>query len=374
MVNRSIQTRIFDRLKDNKAIIILGPRQVGKTTLLEQLFSSNPKTLWLNGDEHSTRVLLENVNTSKWKQILGNAETLIIDEAQRIQEIGLKIKLITDQIKNVKVILSGSSAFELKNQINEPLTGRKWEYELYPFSFQELSNHTNLVQELSNLENRLVFGCYPEVVNHSGNAREYLESLAESYLFKDIFMWQQIKKPEKLLKLLQAIAFQVGNEVSYHELGNMVGLDNQTVENYITTLERAFVIFRLQPLSLNLRKELKTKRKIYFYDNGIRNAIIAQFSAIETRTDIGALWENYFISERLKMNACNGIKVNRYFWRTSDQQEIDYIEFRDGVYQTFELKWNPNKSSKLSKTFASAYPNNSYNVINRQNYFEFLLT
>jgi uncharacterized protein len=269
---------------------------------------------------------------------------------------------------------SGSSAFELKNQINEPLTGRKWEYELYPFSFQELSNHTNLVQELSNLENRLVFGCYPEVVNHSGNAREYLESLAESYLFKDIFTWQQIKKPEKLLKLLQAIAFQVGNEVSYNELGNMVGLDNQTVENYITTLERAFVIFRLQPLSMNLRKELKTKRKIYFYDNGIRNAIIAQFSPIETRTDIGALWENYFISERLKMNAYNGIKVNSYFWRTSDQQEIDYIESRDGVYQTFELKWNPNKSPKLSKTFASAYPNNSYNVINRQNYFEFLLT
>jgi len=374
MIKRSIQARITDRLKDNKAIIILGPRQVGKTTLLDQLFSSNPKTLWLNGDEQSTRVLLENVNTTKWKQILGNAETLIIDEAQRIQEIGLKIKLITDQIKNVKVILSGSSAFELKNQINEPLTGRKWEYELYPFSFQELSNHTNLVQELSNLENRLVFGCYPEVVNHSGNAREYLESLAESYLFKDIFTWQQIKKPEKLLKLLQAIAFQVGNEVSYNELGNMVGLDNQTVENYITTLERAFVIFRLQPLSMNLRKELKTKRKIYFYDNGIRNAIITQFSAIETRTDIGALWENYFISERLKMNACNGIKVNRYFWRTSDQQEIDYIESRDGVYQTFELKWNPNKSPKLSKTFASAYPNNSYNVINRQNYFEFLLT
>ncbi|MDP4663352.1 MAG: ATP-binding protein [Salibacteraceae bacterium] len=374
MINRSIQARIIDRLKDNKAIIILGPRQVGKTTLLDQLFSSNPKTLWLNGDEQSTRVLLENVNTTKWKQILGKAETLIIDEAQRIQEIGLKIKLITDQINNVKVILSGSSAFELKNQINEPLTGRKWEYELYPFSFQELSNYTNLVQELSNLENRLVFGCYPEVVNHSGNAREYLESLAESYLFKDIFTWQQIKKPEKLLKLLQAIAFQVGNEVSYNELGNMVGLDNQTVENYITTLERAFVIFRLQPLSMNLRKELKTKRKIYFYDNGIRNAIIAQFSAIETRTDIGALWENYFISERLKMNAYNGIKVNTYFWRTSDQQEIDYIEFRDGVYQTFELKWNPNKSCKLSKTFASAYPNNSYNVINRQNYFEFLLT
>ncbi len=374
MIKRSIQARITDRLKDNKAIIILGPRQVGKTTLLDQLFSSNPKTLWLNGDEQSTRVLLENVNTTKWKQILGNAETLIIDEAQRIQEIGLKIKLITDQIKNVKVILSGSSAFELKNQINEPLTGRKWEYELYPFSFQELSNHTNLVQELSNLENRLVFGCYPEVVNHSGNAREYLESLAESYLFKDIFTWQQIKKPEKLLKLLQAIAFQVGNEVSYNELGNMVGLDNQTVENYITTLERAFVIFRLQPLSMNLRKELKTKRKIYFYDNGIRNAIITQFSAIETRTDIGALWENYFISERIKMNAYNGIKVNSYFWRTSDQQEIDYIESRDGVYQTFELKWNPNKSPKLSKTFASAYPNNSYNVINRQNYFEFLLT
>ncbi|MBU6340121.1 MAG: ATP-binding protein, partial [Bacteroidetes bacterium] len=307
MIKRILEQRIRDRLFTGKAIILIGPRQTGKTTLLHTIFGNEPGVQWLNGDDPETRLLLEEVTTLKWKRMLGESKVLVLDEAQRIADIGLKLKLITDQIPEVQVVASGSSAFELANRINEPLTGRKWAYHLFPLSYAEMEAHHGFIEENRRIPERLVYGYYPEVVNHPGQEQEFLSQLMDSFLYKDILMWERIQKPEKLTRLLQALAFQVGNEVSYNELGQIVDLDNQTVENYINLLEQTFVIFRLQPLSRNLRKELKTKRKIYFYDNGMRNAIIAQFQPLELRQDVGALWENWLISERKKALHYQGI-------------------------------------------------------------------
>ncbi|MEI7587173.1 ATP-binding protein [Runella sp.] len=372
MVTRFLEQRIRAKLFKGKAILLIGPRQTGKTTLLNTIFKNESQTLWLNGDDPETRLLLEDVSVTKWKRILGENKVLILDEAQRISDIGLKLKLITDQIPEIQVVASGSSAFELANQIKEPLTGRKWEFQLFPISFAEMEAHHGFVEEHKRLSERLIYGYYPEVVNHPGEERDVLSQLADSFLFKDILMWERIKKPEKLTRLLQALAFQVGSEVSYHELGQIIDLDNQTVENYITLLEQTFIIFRLPPLSRNLRKELKRKRKIYFYDNGMRNAIIAQFQPLELRQDVGALWENWLISERKKTLHYQGIHANTFFWRTQDQQEIDYIEERDGKMWAYEMKWSAKAKPSFSKTFTQAYPEHELQFINRDNYFEWL--
>jgi uncharacterized protein len=296
----------------------------------------------------------------------------VIDETQRISDIGIKLKLITDQLSDIQLIATGSSSFDLANKINEPLTGRKWEYRLFPLSFQEMVNHHGLLKERRLLSHRLIYGYYPDVVTHSGNEKEILKQLTDSYLYKDILMWENIKKPEKLLKLLQALALQIGNEVSYNELGKLIGLDNQTVEKYIQLLEKTFIIFRLGAFSRNLRKELKKGRKIYFYDNGIRNALIANFSQPELRTDIGGLWENFMISERQKYIHYEDIWVNNYFWRTQDQQEIDYIEENHNLLHAYEIKWNSKTVSKLSKTFSGAYPNHTFSLVNPDNFESFL--
>jgi len=373
MIERSLKQLIEANLNTGKAIIILGARQTGKTTLLKQLFSNNEGVIWLNGDEPDTIALFDNPSSTLLDKSFAGHSIVVIDEAQRIQNIGLKLKLITDQITTLQVIATGSSAFELSNKINEPLTGRKWEFNLYPFSFDELVKHNGLLNEKRLLTHRLIYGCYPEVVVTPGNEKQLLKQLSDSYLFKDILMWEQIKKPEKLINLLRAIALQLGSEVSYNELGNLIGLDNQTTEKYIRLLEKTFVIFKLPAFSRNLRKELKRGRKIYFYDNGIRNALIANFSLPELRSDIGALWENYLISERIKYLQYNNVWANSYFWRTQDQQEIDYIEERDGVLYAWEFKWNTNKRVKLSKTFMETYPNHQFSVINPGNYEDFLM-
>lgn len=372
MINRKLTDQITARLGQGKAIILTGPRQTGKTTLLKSIFKNVNNVLWLNGDDPETRLLLENVTTTKWQRIIGPNKTLVLDEAQRISDIGLKLKLVTDQIPQVQVVASGSSAFELANQVNEPLTGRKWHFHLFPLSFSEMEAHHGFPEENRRLSDRLVFGYYPDVINHPGEERDVLSQLTDSYLYKDILMWQRIKKPEKLTKLLQALAWQLGSEVSFHELGQITDLDNQTVENYITLLEQTFLIFRLPPLSRNLRKELKTKRKIYFYDNGIRNAIIAQFQPLELRQDTGPLWENWLISERKKILHYQHIPANTFFWRTQDQQEIDYIEEREGKMWAHELKWNPKAKARFSKSFTRAYPQHETAFVNRENYFEFL--
>ncbi len=372
MIKRELEAQIRAKLFSGKAIQITGPRQTGKTTLLKSIFEERNDVLWLNGDDPETRLLLEDVSTVKWKRIIGGQKIVVLDEAQRIGDIGLKLKLVTDQIPEVQVIASGSSAFELANSINEPLTGRKWHYHLFPVSFGEMEKHHGFIEENRRLHDRLIFGYYPEVVNNSGQEQEVLTQLTDSYLYKDILMWERIKKPEKLTKLLQALAYQLGNEVSFHELGQIIDLDNQTVENYVTLLEQTFLIFRLPPLSRNLRKELKTKRKIYFYDNGIRNAIIAQFQPLELRQDTGALWENWLISERMKMLHHHNIPANTFFWRTQDQQEIDYVEERNGKMWAYEMKWNPKAKFSFSKTFTRAYPQHETFFVNRDNYFEFL--
>ena len=374
MIKRAIADPISDISKAGKAILIFGPRQTGKTTLLHQLFDNQSKTLWINGDEPDVQHLFETATSSRLASLFGDNTTIILDEAQRIPGIGLSLKLVTDMLKHIKVIATGSSAFDLANRIQEPLTGRKREFFLFPFSFGELVSHHGILEEKRLLSHRLVFGSYPEVVNHPGNEKEVLKSLTDSFLYKDILMVEGLKKPSRIVALLQALAYQVGNEVSYSELGRTVGLDNQTVEKYIDLLEKTFVIFRIGALNRNLRKELKRGRKIYFYDNGIRNALIAQFGSIELRQDRGSLWENYLMSERQKLIRYGNLWVNSYFWRTQDQQEIDYVEEEDSRFRAWEFKWSPNSRVRLSKTFANAYPETEFKVITPENVEDFLIS
>lgn len=372
MINRIINKQIVEKLNTGKAILVFGPRQTGKTTLLHQVLDQTKDVLWLNGDESDIQKLFENASSTRLKAIFGHSRVIVIDEAQRIANIGLSLKLITDQLPEYQIVATGSSAFELANKTQEALTGRKWEFFLFPLSFGEMIAHHGFIEEKRMVSHRLIYGSYPEVVVNPGKEKEILKQLTDSFLYKDILMLEGLKKPAKLVALLQALAFQIGNEVSYNELGRTVGLDNQTVEKYIDLLEKAYIVFRIGALSRNLRKELKQARKIYFYDNGIRNALIAQFGTIEMRTDKGALWENYLMAERRKFVQYNGIWTNVYFWRTQDQQEIDYIEERDGKFHAWEFKWNPDSRLRFSRTFSNAYPDSTFRVITPQNTEEFL--
>jgi len=373
MILREITDRIMRRMNDRKVIILFGARQTGKTTLMHYITGQlDMPVLWWNGDEADIRQLLSNTTSSHLKNLIGSHRVLVIDEAQRIENIGLCLKLISDQCDQVKVLATGSSAFELANRINEPLTGRKWEFHLYPFSWREMVRHHGGIEERRLLEHRLIYGFYPDVVLNPGDEASLLPQLADSYLYKDILTWERIQKPDRLERLVQAIAFQLGQQVSYAELGRMSGLDQATVERYISLLEKAFILFRLGALSRNLRSELKKSRKIYFYDNGIRNAIIRNFNPPALRNDTGALWENFLICERLKCLSDQGIRVNRYFWRTQAQQEIDYLEERNGQLAAWEFKWNPKARAKFSKTFTRAYPDCATEVVTPDNFESFL--
>jgi hypothetical protein len=374
MIKRGLETVITKKLKDNKAIILLGPRQAGKSTLL-QLMQPQLKqpVAWWNGDETDIRSLLEKPGSTQLKLLIGNNKTVVIDEAQRIENIGICIKLITDNIKEVKVIATGSSAFELANKINEPLTGRKWEYHLYPVSFGEMAEHTSLLEEKRLLHHRLLYGYYPEIVTSPGNEQALLKQLANSYLYKDILTWERIQKPDKLEKLVQALAFQTAQLISYNELGQLCGLNAETVEKYIHLLEKAFIVFRLPAFSRNLRNELKKSYKIYFYDTGLRNAVINQFNPVTLRNDTGQLWENWFISERMKFLNNTQQHVSRFFWRTLAQQEVDYIEDTNGTITAFECKWNPKAKGSLSRAFINAYPKATAHLVTPENAETFLL-
>jgi len=372
MIPRLLEENIKAKLFKGKAIIIIGARQTGKTTLLKSVFTSKD-VLWLDADEQDVREMFNNVSSTQFKILFKNHKIIIIDEAQRIEDVGLKFKLITDQLKDKQLIATGSSSFDLTNKLNEPLTGRKWEYMLYPFSFTEMVNVNGLLEEKRLLNHRLIYGYYPDVVNNPGSEKEILKQLTNSYLYKDILMWQNIKKPDKLVKLLQALALQLGNEVSYNELGKIIGLDNQTIEKYVQLLEKSFVIYRLRSFSRNLRTELKKSQKIYFYDNGIRNSLIANFNQINLRQDVGALWENFIITERMKHTHYNNIWVNNYFWRTHSQQEIDYIEEYDGKLFAYEIKWNKKVKAFLPKTFSNTYKNTEFKIINQDNFIDFIV-
>ena len=372
MIKRDLSEIILKRLNSNKAIIIKGARQVGKTSLLKALFENKDDVMWLNADEIDVRSLFETVSSTKLKAIIGNKKFLIIDEAQRIKDIGLKLKLIADEIPQVQIIATGSSSFELSQNVNEPLTGRKLEYQLFPFSFKEMCKEHGLIEEKRMLSHRLVYGYYPDIVVNQGNEIELIKLLADSYLYKDILQFDRINKHDKIVKLLQALAFQVGSQVSFNELGQICALDSKTVEKYIIILEQAFIIFRLPSFSRNLRYELKSSRKIYFYDNGIRNAVIANFSDITSRLDVGALFENFIISERMKHNAYSAKAPHTYFWRTKTQQEIDYIEEWNGHLTAFEIKWNDKAKAKEPKIFKEKYANSSFEVITPNNMEDFL--
>jgi predicted AAA+ superfamily ATPase len=372
MIERILEKQILAKINTNKAIILLGSRQVGKTTLLKSLFENSSETIWLNADEPDIQAIFANISSKRFEAIIGNKKMIIIDEAQRIPDIGLKMKLITDQLPSIQLIATGSSAFELSNKLNEPLTGRKWEFKMYPISFQEMVNHHGLLNEIRLLPHRLVYGFYPDVVNHPGNEKEILKQLSDSYLYKDLLMMDQIKKPSALVKLLQALALQIGSQVSYQELAQICGLDGKTIEKYMMLLEQSYIIFRLASFSRNQRNELKKSRKVYFFDNGIRNALIANFEHIENRTDIGALWENYLVSERIKYLAYHQKWVNNWYWRTTEQQEIDYVEEENGQLSAFEFKWNPKAKGSLPNSFRKTYPAATINRIHRENFETFL--
>ena len=373
MISRRLYGRIEEQLFKGKAIILVGPRQVGKTTLLQQLVSNSSRSvLSLNCDEPEVQSMLTATNIAKLKTIIGNHELVVIDEAQKVDNIGLTLKLIVDNFDGVQVVATGSSAFELRNRLNEPLTGRKFEYQMFPISCGEIIDTYGLLDERRTLENRLIYGSYPDIIMHPEASRRYLTELTQSYLYKDILSLNDVRKPELLDKLLQALAYQVGSEVSTNELAKTLQIDNKTIDKYIDLLEKCYVIFRLGGLSRNLRTELKRAKKIYFYDNGVRNAIIQQFAPVKMRNDMGALWENFFISERMKHNHYRDYYCNRYFWRTSLQQEIDLIEERDGRMTAFEMKWNPAKKVLFSKSFLEAYDVKETVVITPENYLDYL--
>lgn len=375
MYTRDLQSIIQERCFQGKAIILLGARQVGKTTLLKKIIQEQQvDALYLNCDEPQTVAALTKCNLKELQMVIGANKFVVIDEAQKVDNIGLTLKLIVDNMPDVQVVATGSSAFELRNCLNEPLTGRKFEYQMFPISSNEIYQSSGYIDLKGALETRLIYGSYPDILNHASDARELLRMLTDSYLYKDILATDNLRKPDVLDKLLRALAFQVGCEVSYNELAQIVGTDSKTVERYIELLEKCYIIFRLHGLSRNLRNELKKAKKIYFYDNGVRNAVIQQFAPLELRNDAGALWENFFISERIKRNHYQQNYCNIYFWRTKSQLEIDYIEEQNGQMTAFEMKWNPKKANaSIPESFLNSYDVKETVVITPDNYLDYLL-
>jgi uncharacterized protein len=372
MIARTISAGIERRLSGKKAVILMGARQVGKTTLLKMIMEDKGEVLWLNGDENDVQTLFANSSAARLRAYFGNSKYIVVDEAQRIPDVGLRLKIIIDQIENIKVIASGSSSFDLASKINEPLTGRKWEFMLLPISFDEMVRHHGLLEEKRLLRHRLVYGYYPDVVNNQGDEKSILKQLTESYLYRDLLMIDQIKKPDNLVKLLRALAWQTGSQVSYNELSQVCGLDPKTVEKYVDLLEKTYVIFRLNSFSRNLRNELKKSRKLYFWDNGIRNSLINNFQQFEVRQDKGALWENFLVSERLKYLNNSDLWINCWYWRTIEQKEIDLIEEKDGELTAYEFKINPDSRYKPPRQFSEAYPGTKVKLIHSGNLESFL--
>lgn len=371
-IKRTIQSRLEDKFFKGKVIILYGPRQVGKTTLVKEIQKKNlSDSIYFNCDEPDIREKLENKTSTFLKELIGDKKIIIIDEAQRIKNVGITLKLIIDNFKDVQVIATGSSSFDLANKTTEPLTGRKYEFYLYPFSIEELNPEKNKIEIDRTIENRMIYGLYPEVIIKSAEAEENIKLIAKSYLYKDILQYQNIKNPNILEKLLQSLALQVGNEVSYNELSNFLDIDKKTVANYIEILKKAFVIFELKPFSRNLRNELRKLRKIYFFDNGVRNALINNFNSLDRRNDAGQLWENFIISERVKINSNHGNDYNMYFWRTHDKKEIDYLEEKNGKLYGYKIKLGSGRLSGV-KLFLDTYPDSEFKVIKKDNYNELI--
>ncbi|MBQ8656506.1 MAG: ATP-binding protein [Prevotella sp.] len=372
MIKRILEQVIPEEFRRRKVIVLLGPRQVGKTTLLNMLAPTGRKTLTLNCDDQDDARLIEEKTTTELRALLMPYDMVFIDEAQRVRNIGLVLKKIGDLKLDTQVIVTGSSSLALADDVNEPATGRLIEHLMFPLSLAEMAAETSEREERRMLEQRLIYGLYPEVVTDPAAAKQTLVGLANNYLYKDLLTYRGIKKPDVLQKLVRALALQMGSEVAYNELSNLLGIDKETVENYIDLLEKCFVVFRLDSFSRNLRNEIKKGKKIYFYDNGIRNAVLSNFAPLELRNDVGALWENLMMSERVKRNAYMGSYAQLYFWRTHDQSEIDLVEDEDGQIRTFEFKWNEKKKARMPQSFAKNYPGSTFQVITPETYWDFV--
>ena len=371
---RDLDKKITANLQPNKVIILLGARRTGKTFLLNQIIKRrSEKYLFLNGEDVSTFDLLKRRSIENYKNLLGTKRLLIIDEAQKIPDIGSILKLMIDGISNLKVIVSGSSAFDMMNTLGEPLTGRKYTFNLFPLSVGEIYNNEGETITKDRLFLMLIYGNYPELttLRDINSKREYLREIINSYLLKDILLFENIKNSTKIFNLLRLIAFQIGGEVSYQELGKQLGMSKNTVEKYLNLLQKVFILFKLGGFSKNLRKEITKNSKWYFYDNGIRNAIVANFLNISVRGDVGQLWENFIISERMKFIKNNSLFANTFFWRTYDRQEIDLVEERDGRLFAYEFKWK-NEKVKKPRAWSKAYPTSSFEVISQDNYLQWL--
>lgn len=372
MIHRIIQDRLESAFARRKVITILGPRQVGKSTLLAQLASQGKRVGMLNCDNADERLSLTGKSSTELRQLVEPYDIFLIDEAKRVRNIGLTLKMICDLRLSTIVVVTGSSSFDLADEINEPAPGRLLEYKLLPLSLPEMANATSRIDEQRLLQTRMIFGLYPEVVTAPEFARDTLINLVNNYLYRDALSFRGMRKPEALMRLVQALALQVGSEVSYNELALTVGVDKSTIDNYITLLEKCFIVFKLSSYSRNARNEIKKGRKIYFVDNGIRNAVLANFAPLELRNDCGMLWENLMMSERLKRNAYNRSYALQYFWRTHDQKKIDLVEELDGRLTAFEFKWNERKKAVMPGEFARNYPGSDFRVVTRDNFWEFL--
>ncbi len=370
IINRKIEPAIINRLFQGKVIVIYGPRRSGKTTLVKNIQGMyHSESIYLNCDEPDIRQALTDKTSTELINYVGKNRLVIIDEAQRVKNIGITLKLLVDNFPQTQIIATGSSSLDLSNKINEPLTGRVLDFFLPPFSLKEISE--DKIEAIRNLEQRMIYGSYPEVVMDIKNAEENIREIFKKYLYKDVLEYQGIKNPDVLEKLLTALALQIGCEVSYPELATLLQIDQKTVASYVRLLEFAFIIFRLPPLSRNLRKEIAKSRKIYFWDLGIRNAAINNFNLLEMRSDVGNLWESFLVSERMKTNQILRKFPNKYFWRTWSKEEIDYIEEEGGTFSAFEIKWSKS-NKKPSKVWTDAYPNSDWKVITKENFLDFI--
>lgn len=374
-MERDIKKLILEKMKPGKVIVLLGARRVGKTFLLKQIMNGlKEEYVFINGENINVHLELEHRSVENYRRFLQNKKLLIIDEAQKIPQIGHILKLMIDEIEGLKIIVTGSSAFDINNMTGEPLTGRKYTYYLFPFSENEFTRTEDFIDRKEHTAIRMIYGNYPELINlpKESDKREYLNEVISSYLLKDILAFENIKNSSKIFSILRLIAFQIGHEVSYHEIGKQLSMSKNTVEKYMDLLSKVFIIFKVEGFSRNLRKEISKSPRWYFFDNGIRNSIIANFNSHKLRNDTGQLWENYAISERIKYQNIKKMTVNNYFWRTYDQQEIDWIEEREGVLHAYEFKIN-DKKVKVPPAWEKAYPESKFEVITQDNFHEWVI-